>query len=100
HTRSKRDWSSDVCSSDLYKQIAERSVTCHNIPDITLKKPIDRSSHKAVSEIMERAFIFFKISGRKPVAHNHVNLSVKYFRNHFKIGRASCRERKYIKNRA
>src|SRR5207249_8272045 len=24
HTRSKRDWSSDVCSSDLYKQLAAR----------------------------------------------------------------------------
>src|SRR5699024_11392748 len=29
HTRSKRDWSSDVCSSDLYRNLQPVRESCH-----------------------------------------------------------------------
>src|SRR5699024_11592339 len=34
HTRSKRDWSSDVCSSDLDFSIKEQGFACKNVINI------------------------------------------------------------------
>src|SRR5206468_4405423 len=76
HTRSDRDWSSDVCSSDL--EVGNRAVrvevlgdalTDGPIPDLTLAENIDRTV--------------------SPYAARHERagqLSVQ-------IGRAACRER-------
>src|SRR5207249_7118490 len=49
HTRSKRDWSSDVCSSDLYPRdlgrdrrlAADRGVDCLFLPETTALYPSD-----------------------------------------------------------
>src|SRR5438105_7043594 len=65
HTSSTRDWSSDVCSSDLYP-IARpthtiSNATCHNL---------ERGTHQVVAAILQ------KILAGGP-----------------QIGRASCRER-------
>src|SRR5699024_4591405 len=35
HTRSKRDWSSDVCSSDLWKERQEDPNAKQSIPSVT-----------------------------------------------------------------
>src|SRR5207249_7843141 len=72
HTRSKRDWSSDVCSSDLFgrelEQVGEQSV---KDPKLILKgRPAVLGEGGRVSEELREA-----LTARR------------------EIGRASCRER-------
>src|SRR2546421_2649941 len=79
HTRSDRDWSSDVCSSDLY------------VPeDFTWPRHVERGLAK---ERGTPAWVGnFGKSGRN--SRQHV-LDAKYVLPQFsaQIGRASCRER-------
>src|SRR5699024_11405640 len=72
HTRSKRDWSSDVCSSDL------------EFVFLKVKLAFPVIAHNKYIDIMIFNICLFLF----PVL----------FRNHFidKIGRASCRERVYL----
>src|SRR5699024_11995153 len=44
HTRSKRDWSSDVCSSDLHDQPVKKNVK--NMPSVKLLAPQPRTRWK------------------------------------------------------
>src|SRR5699024_11389875 len=60
HTRSKRDWSSDVCSSDLEKQSAKAYKVDPNHPLI-----------KIAADCYEKAFqketVFVRMGGSIPV---------------------------------
>src|SRR5699024_11368922 len=81
HTRSKRDWSSDVCSSDL--QIAG-----------PFKLLIDHIIHPGTRLNQSRgqngqAPPFFQISGRPEESFRPV-------KGGREIGRASCRERAWV----
>src|SRR5699024_12303260 len=91
HTRSKRDWSSDVCSSDLgfdingelsdAKTIDYHAVTDNkNVPD---KIPVDVSYYDDNGS--DEPYIDIKW----PVNKNISSYEVQY---RLKIGRASCRE--------
>src|SRR5699024_12877675 len=77
HTRSKRDWSSDVCSSDLSYYQEEYGVSRGTI---------------------QNAFRYLKEAGAvELVSHGHMGTYIEkidYVKlQDCKIGRASCRER-------
>src|SRR5207247_3947495 len=85
HTRSTRDWSSDVCSSDLSFTYAERlfialGAARKHRPDVLRRcrvKPADR---------IQRFVALEKIAIGAEQAGMEIDALVK-------IGRASCRER-------
>src|SRR5690606_40749053 len=87
HTRFSRDWSSDVCSSDL----------------ATIER-IEATDEYVGYEQQHRVQFQFEASGRPHVASS--NLGGRAAREAKQIGRASCRERVeesgvdgYIKNK-
>ena len=66
----------------LDKFIAESPVTSHNIFDICMKQPIDAKTHQTVAKIMERALIFRKIGGWKPVPYHHIRIMLQHTGHH------------------
>src|SRR5206468_6208461 len=94
HTRSDRDWSSDVCSSDLGLDLQRSERTTRILLYCLNGAPADRrpvallvpANRKVVDEVdMARQF-----EARDPVREMVVD----------KIGRASCRERGYARMRS
>src|SRR5205807_10152092 len=86
HTRLQGDWSSDVCSSDLFLS-----------PERTLSRKIQESM---LSIQIERRFtkpqIFAMYCNQIYLGHGMYGFEAGaqyYFGKHAKIGRASCRER-------
>src|SRR5699024_11700414 len=96
HTRSKRDWSSDVCSSDLphpatlifsrpktpfqCKALGHLEQTLHAyIPRKAYRSLSSESRQTATAAQLEAIWLYQQV-------HNTIE----------KIGRASCRERVYI----
>src|SRR5699024_12110886 len=79
HTRSKRDWSSDVCSSDLekYAELAlKKGVNLQKGQALMINAPIEGAEFTRI--VVRKAYEL----GAKDV---HINWA--------EIGRASCRER-------
>src|SRR5207247_4733078 len=92
HTRSTRDWSSDVCSSDLFRENI-LSASKNNFSRIVLALDLQGSSQsqllqtgKKLVEETSPYICAIKI-GRQTV----LNLGMQKTRI-LKIGRASCRE--------
>src|SRR5207249_7949006 len=84
HTRSKRDWSSDVCSSDL--DVADGTATdSQTNPDalaIRVAARLQRESLPKLRTVINATGILLHTNlGRAPLAEEA------------EIGRASCRER-------
>src|SRR5690606_40768791 len=86
HTRFSRDWSSDVCSSDLNISIEAF---------ISFLDPVDNSTSWNSLQIYENPGEFYSIWGI-----NNTEILVRgyptmmlYYGTEFEIGRASCRER-------
>src|SRR5699024_11762711 len=50
HTRSKRDWSSDVCSSDLYSPVSRVDSLASSISASSLAKPSSTSGTRRSEE--------------------------------------------------
>src|SRR5699024_11628735 len=86
HTRSKRDWSSDVCSSDL--SVVSQSA-CTSASELT--KIALLTSLYVVVTIMLAPISFGAIQLRSAEMFNFLALYNK--RYVIEIGRASCRER-------
>src|SRR5699024_12188135 len=89
HTRSKRDWSSDVCSSDLNLAVVECAGVGYAV----------RTSSVTVSRlpaIGEEAMLYTYLH----ISENAVELFGFRDQNELscfkKIGRASCRERVWV----
>src|SRR5699024_12133718 len=84
HTRSKRDWSSDVCSSDLF--IAARGVDGRDVahhPLLIFRNTVDIGPVGIADRLVGAGRLF--LGGRdEPLAGIGA---------HAEIGRASCRER-------
>src|SRR2546429_1893281 len=76
HTRCSRDWSSDVCSSDLDDQRRNVGsvVQCHQPLELIRKV-------RAVGRLTARERVFGEVVCVRQVVHSR------------QIGRASCRER-------
>src|SRR5207249_7429855 len=88
HTRSKRDWSSDVCSSDLYaKRTSTQPEKCNKegMPSLFLGNPppSKRIPWEATPEAKE------KTCATVPAVREIVSWELAQKQ----IGRASCRER-------
>src|SRR5699024_11354450 len=79
HTRSKRDWSSDVCSSDL--PLVSRDGRCGSSVALSLGESEPRSCGDPVG---------------RPTLSDGLSRDDCQARRKRKIGRASCRERAYI----
>src|SRR5690606_39604608 len=83
HTRFSRDWSSDVCSSDL--MVASPRNTDNPITSVTVVSAIPPASAGSI-------FIFFnKIGIETPAMPATIRLVIIAAE---KIGRAACRERR------
>src|SRR5207249_6337080 len=92
HTRSKRDWSSDVCSSDL---VEELPVLAHELPSLEVEQRI---------AVVERVVAFLATT---LLPHTQAEQLILYPEAdrllggrhdggavaHNQIGRASCREK-------
>src|SRR5699024_11510408 len=84
HTRSKRDWSSDVCSSDLDTITSAKNPTDKALPGYRRMNPmvfcgmypVDANRYNDLREALER-----------------LELNDSSLRYEAEIGRASCRER-------
>src|SRR5207249_7584039 len=88
HTRSKRDWSSDVCSSDLYHLQVSQPGFAPAAQDVSVRSAVTvpikvTLSVAGISETVQVEAGGQDILENVPYAHADVN----------KIGRASCRER-------
>src|SRR5699024_11989728 len=96
HTRSKRDWSSDVCSSDLMRHHYGLSVCvttqvgcnigCSFCASGILRKNRDLTAGEIVEQIMQVQMFLDERGKDERVSHIVV----------MEIGRASCRERVWI----
>src|SRR5699024_11452223 len=88
HTRSKRDWSSDVCSSDLGKNIKHFFFVLIFFPCIFCL-------HFYLPPIICSSELFRFYYNLLPIARRGLLLAfLSYIMS--KIGRASCRERVYL----
>src|SRR5699024_12002176 len=87
HTRSKRDWSSDVCSSDLIPDYAQVASPLYELMGKKAKFEWHEKHDRAFKELRE------KMSSEPVVRLPDLN---KPFIVKTEIGRASCREREGI----
>src|SRR5207249_7726615 len=93
HTSSKRDWSSDVCSSDLDVLRDELQLFQAAVGPLRLFVEIvfGRSAGLRLGHALIRARELLDLLARAPdIAPQHVDQSVEL---RFEIGRASCRQR-------
>src|SRR5207249_8707948 len=93
-TRSKRDWSSDVCSSDLeirsYRQhVMKRIEEAKERTDRRPRGPENHRAHFASSIRFITCWRYERISSRSAVSSPRRWLTVE----RWEIGRASCRAR-------
>src|SRR5699024_11720290 len=87
HTRSKRDWSSDVCSSDLASgEPLLRDDLVEHLARVGIERARDLADLGVVEDRREAAGQLPGLEERRPVD--------------VEIGRASCRERGEISVRA
>src|SRR5207249_5985966 len=91
HTRSKRDWSSDVCSSDL-AQVAPASVWRHQAEAEAYESQGSNDAaiseyHQVLSADARRPGIHYRL-GRTLLARSRQGNAP----DDVEIGRASCRE--------
>src|SRR5699024_11311068 len=95
HTISKRDWSSDVCSSDLLVQIKAFSLYNFSlwIPDFNRFSIVDTKQFLIMAIDKPNLFFIFHISALQKEAAKAASFP---FLSFFQIGRASCRERVFM----
>src|SRR5690606_39770780 len=93
HTRFSRDWSSDVCSSDLVQLIEGDNKLLINTNNLTCLRMLFATVKSKEFFILEEFLVPDEmLSGIED--NNYCNEIVVSFYN--EIGRASCRERVYI----
>src|SRR5699024_11696639 len=90
HTRSKRDWSSDVCSSDLVVQV-EPPGRGEAIDQLLGGEPAGRQRRTPLMAVVDVAQWVLQRWGEVVVAAEHEDARDR--EQVAKIGRASCRER-------
>src|SRR5207247_6122784 len=90
HTRSTRDWSSDVCSSDLSSSVGIRSM---NFAFGGIEGTVE-----VASELLEDGLfrLSLRVENRSPGLHPLLSCHALLAISGGEIGRASCRERVWI----
>src|SRR5207247_6788725 len=91
HTRSTRDWSSDVCSSDLQRWV-EAGTPLLDKPKMETRRVGDRLEVSRDSRGSPRFKALHVLIG----SGNRRKLPLRQIRDCLKIGRASCRERVWV----
>src|SRR5207249_7676732 len=92
HTRSKRDWSSDVCSSDLHFRLRDLNLYLVGNSGIGIA-PVIRG-HKSAGGCSGQEGPSYLLDGNAQLVRAlaiHVDNKARV-----EIGRASCRERVWI----
>src|SRR5207245_4422314 len=86
HTRCYRDWSSDVCSSDLYK------VQSTKLQKYKVSSSVGPQSRRWLDACVSsvKRIIVRRLSCRRVACSD---IRIKSARHRTQIGRASCRER-------
>src|SRR5699024_12095098 len=93
HTRSKRDWSSDVCSSDLKASMYNKLQETQKFGLSILAEDQKEISMICAKQMKKDREISYSMLDDIPV----ISDSIATLSCHLKeIGRASCRERVYI----
>src|SRR5699024_11464658 len=90
HTRSKRDWSSDVCSSDLELSNTGRATVTdvnRNVAANFNNNYQDQGMHRYGQQFLYSTLLVKQISTSIKLVGNQA------FFNEAEIGRASCRDR-------
>src|SRR3546814_14577201 len=95
------DWSSDVCSSDLIKNVDEADLAIHTIVKAVSFKPVNEQDNAHQCDHEDNAPAYIRQSGkRRAAAEKGCNRTAgRFVDSHMrfgkykKIGRASCRER-------
>src|SRR5699024_1883479 len=99
HTRSKRDWSSDVCSSDLYELLRRQYFACHIVQRIIYNFPqkivfvlLDPVAQKSLGRMLlathlqeqhlSSFFVYLFFVTRLCLLHVRYNLCFHRFANH------------------
>src|SRR5207249_7465936 len=95
HTRSKRDWSSDVCSSDLLEEDAVRELGLLLDPPDHHQLDVEELIHICPDLVGDRANDVGKLL-LDPFVHGLADAWRKVAPKLREIGRASCREREEI----
>src|SRR5699024_12051908 len=88
HTRSKRDWSSDVCSSDL-----ETDMPLLNDGDILTLPEIKEAKTVKIFTATGEEIKYFVYAPQMSIASLPGGFYTVYILNNAEIGRASCREK-------
>src|SRR5690606_39696699 len=90
HTRFSRDWSSDVCSSDLH---TTEFTTLFHLFAVSLKKDITLAFNSFIAGF----HLYCAANGLTLTSLLHLFAQLHPFGAHGQIGRASCRERGCIR---
>src|SRR5699024_11419462 len=91
HTRSKRDWSSDVCSSDL---VVYQALTLSG-EEVTVRNPSELPPANEMEEVREPIILASILTPQEYVGAI-MQLCMEKRGVQKKIGRASCREGVWI----
>src|SRR5690606_39743049 len=95
HTRFSRDWSSDVCSSDLEKQLVAVQATLDG--EAAERTRLAKDLHDGLGSMLSLVkFNLPQVTGEAAVLES---IDVSRFRKAIgmlEIGRASCRERVWV----
>src|SRR5206468_8265905 len=93
HTKSDRDWSSDVCSSDLYAGIRQRWVVVYS-PE-AYQRAIKRVDRHCLQQSTAELKAFEVLCRREFACRVDAEQALAEFKKPrpSQIGRASCRER-------
>src|SRR5690606_40780174 len=95
HTRFSRDWSSDVCSSDLlYYSRVDSFANDYFITELDLNKVIKNSVKKYSKIFIHKEIRFMMDDKQKKFVHSDKKW-LGFIMD--QIGRASCRERVEVK---
>src|SRR5690606_40320829 len=89
HTRFSRDWSSDVCSSDLCAHPGDLGDRLHRHGRLTVRTPLSKVRGLGSARSGTDHFWFLRLT-----AIANVPLAVFFLA---KIGRATCRDTVYIR---
>src|SRR5699024_12102916 len=87
HTRSKRDWSSDVCSSDLTPP-NDAPESALRVEGFICRRPPSLSS---VGNQNARFRLLLRVTGRDNILHSCLSSPLMFPGRDSEIGRASCR---------